>query len=321
MTTTLETSATEPAASPYPLAWLPFDAGPLAPLPDGLRVVSAHPSSRVPDEIGDVEFLAVLNPGQAPLADLVPRMPRLRVVQTLSAGVEGVAQHLPAHVTLCNGKGIHDAATAELAVTLTLAAQRDIPAFRRRQLDGTWVAVPTPGLTDKRVLILGYGSIGAAIEARLAGFEVDVVRVASRPRDGVAGIGELGDLLPTADVVIVIVPLTGATRGLIDAEFLARMKDGALLVNVARGPVVVTDDLVAALRDGEIAGAAMDVTDPEPLPDGHPLWRLPNCTITPHIAATGRIAQQMIAPQVIANAAAFEAGERMPTEVDITLGY
>jgi phosphoglycerate dehydrogenase-like enzyme len=282
VTATLETRGSPPDPAAGPLVWLPFDPAPLEPLPPGLRLVVGDPWVSVPDEIAEVEFLVVEAPGRAPLRELIPRMPKLRVVQTTSAGVEGLVQELPDGITLCNGKGIHDTATAELAVSLTLAAQRDLPTYQQRQIAGTWASTLAPGLAGKRVMILGHGSVGEAIEARLSGFEADIVRVARTARDGVAGVAELGDLLPTADVVIVVVPLTSQTRGMVDGAFLAKMKPGALLVNVARGPVAVTDDLIAACAAGRIR-VALDVTDPEPLPAGHPLWRTPNVLITPHV--------------------------------------
>ena len=168
-------------------------------------------------------------------------MPRLRVVQTLTAGVEHIAPHVPDGVLLCNGRGIHDTSTAELALTLTLASLRGIPEFVREQDRETWHQRPLPALADKRVLIVGYGAIGEAIERRLLPFEVEVVKVARTARDGVHAFEELPDLVPDADVVVLVVPLTDQTRGLVDADFLARMKDDALLVNVARGAVVDTD--------------------------------------------------------------------------------
>ncbi len=145
-----------------------------------------------------------------------------------------------------------------------------------------WAFQWLPALADKRVLLVGHGAIGAAIEARLAPFEVEVVRVARTTRDGVHAIDALPALLPDADVVILCLPLTESSRGLVDAEFLARMRRGALLVNVARGAVVVTDDLVAALHEGRIR-AAVDVTDPEPLPADSPLWSAPGLLISPHV--------------------------------------
>jgi phosphoglycerate dehydrogenase-like enzyme len=210
------------------------------------------------------------------------RMPRLRVVQTLTAGVEHIRRVVPEGVLLCNGRGIHNASTAELALTLTLSALRGVPGFVRDQDDGRWNQGWRPSLADATVLVVGYGAIGRDIERRLQPFEVEVLRVARTRREGVDTLEDLPDLLPRADVVILVVPATSETRGLVDARFLGAMRPGALLVNVARGSVVVTGDLVDALRAGRVA-AALDVTDPEPLPAGHPLWSAPNVLITPHV--------------------------------------
>jgi phosphoglycerate dehydrogenase-like enzyme len=207
------------------------------------------------------------------------------VVQVQTAGVERLLPHIPAGVTLCNARGVHDASTAEWVVAVILAALRDLPYFAAEQAAQRWSYRFTGCLAGKTVLIVGYGSIGAAVERRLSGFEVDVQRVALRPRDGVAAVTGLPDLLPGADVVILLAPVTPQTIGMVDARFLARMKDGALLVNAARGPLVVTDALTGELQRGRL-GAAVDVTDPEPLPPGHPWWSLPNVLITPHVAAS-----------------------------------
>ena len=213
-------------------------------------------------------------------------LPRLRVVQLPSAGYEHALPHLPRGVILCNGRGVHDAGTAELALALALAAQRGISEAVRAMPDGRWDPVLRSSLADRRVMVLGYGSIGAAIGRRLAAFEAEVVRVAQAAREApegpVHGIDELMALLPTVDIVISALPLTDATRGLIDAAVLAAMPDGALLVNVGRGRVVDTEALLAELRAGRLR-AALDVTDPEPLPADHPLWRAPNTIITPHV--------------------------------------
>ncbi len=216
-------------------------------------------------------------------------LPSLSVVQLLTAGYEHVAPHVPESVRLCNAAGVHDASTAELALALTLASLRGIPDFVVAQQDSTWL--PTrewPALADKKVLVVGYGNVGRAIVRRLLPFEVDVAVVASRSRPGddlvgtVHGIDDLPQLLPAADVVILIVPLTDSTAGLADAAFLAAMPDGSLLVNVARGKVVDTAALLAETRSGRLR-AALDVTDPEPLPAGHPLWRTPGVLIAPHV--------------------------------------
>jgi len=267
-----------------PLVWLPFDAQELASPPEGLRYerFPVDDSDAVPHSVAEVEFYVPPYRFRVPDSQLMEQMPRLRVVQTVTAGVEHVRPYLPEGVILCSGRGIHDASTAELAVGMMIAALRGLPDFVRAQDRADWQPVPARSLADRTVLILGYGSIGAAIEARLAGFEVDVVRVARRPRVGVHGFDELPSLLPRADVVVLIVPLTDETRGLVDRDFLARMKDDALLVNVARGAVVDTGSLVEALNSRRIH-AALDVTNPEPLPEGHPLWSAPNLLLTPHV--------------------------------------
>ncbi|MFV2194572.1 2-hydroxyacid dehydrogenase [Nocardiopsis sp. LOL_012] len=215
--------------------------------------------------------------------DLIARMPDLEVVQLLSAGYEHVLPLLPDHVTLCNGRGLHDASTAEHALALILAAQRDLPRWARAQREHRWGPVPLRSLADARVVVVGYGSIGKAVEARLLPFETEVVRVASRarPEEGVHGAGELHDLLPGADVVVLTTPLTEATRGLIGARELALLRDDALVVNVGRGPVLDTRALLA--ERGRIR-AALDVTDPEPPPVDHPLWEAPGVFLTPHVA-------------------------------------
>jgi phosphoglycerate dehydrogenase-like enzyme len=217
---------------------------------------------------------------------MMARMPNLRVVQTLTAGVDNVLAELPDGVTLCNAAGVHDASTAELAVGLTIASLRRLDDFARAMPEGRWLYERHEALADKQVLIVGFGSIGRAIARRLDGFECEVSAVARTTRvvDGidVRSTDELPGRLPDADVVILIVPLTPDTRRMVDADYLARMRDGALLVNVSRGPVVDTDALLAECASGRLR-AALDVTDPEPLPADHPLWRTPGVLISPHV--------------------------------------
>ncbi|MET8676680.1 2-hydroxyacid dehydrogenase [Streptomyces sp. NPDC004647] len=217
-------------------------------------------------------------------------MTAVRVIQTLTAGIDHVQPALPGlppGVRLCNARGVHEASTAELALTLTLASLRGIPDFIRGQDAEEWRQGFRPALADKSVLIVGYGSIGSAIEDRLTPFEcARVARIArsarTTPRGPVHPLTELPALLPDADVVILSTPLTDATRGLVDGGFLSRMKDGALLVNVSRGAVVDTKALLTQVETGRLR-AALDVTDPEPLPAGHPLWHAPGMLITPHV--------------------------------------
>ncbi|MFC9792534.1 2-hydroxyacid dehydrogenase [Streptomyces sp. NPDC057695] len=253
-------------------------------------------------------------------------MTSLRVVQTLSAGIDHVTpglDALPAGVAVCNAKGVHEASTAELTLALILASLRGIPGFVRGQDAEQWRAGFYPALADKSVLIVGYGSIGAAIEDRLAPFEcARVARVARSARTTARGeihaLTELPALLPEADVVVLSTPLTPATRHLVDAGFLGRMKDGALLVNVARGPVVDTAALLKEVESGRIT-AALDVTDPEPLPAGHPLWHAPGVLISPHVGGSTSAFMPRAKRLVAAQLRRFAAGEQ-PVNTLLTTG-
>lgn len=264
------------------LVWLPFEPALLGDPPAGLRYEVVDPTRDVPDSVGDVRFYVPPYMVGPKVSEVLAHMSSLEVVQTLTAGVDNVRAHVPDGVTLCNGRGIHDTSTAELALTLILASLRGIPDWVRAQDRHEWKPGWRPALADKRVLLVGYGAIGEAIERRLLPFEVEVTRVARSARDGVHAIDELPRLLPSADVVVLVVPLTDETRGLVDASFLAAMPDGALLVNVARGPVVDNDALVAELTSGRLR-AAVDVVDPEPVPEDHPFWDAPGLLVSPHV--------------------------------------
>jgi phosphoglycerate dehydrogenase-like enzyme len=267
--------------------WVPDQpvADTLAGLAGATVEVVAPEDAQLPASAADVEFYVPPFFPERPALIAMAAMPRLRVVQTLTAGFDRVRPHVPPAAVLCNARGAHDASTAEWVVGAAIAALRQFPYFATEQAAGRWSYRFTGTLAGTTVLIVGYGSIGQAVERRLAGFDAQVRRVARTARDGVSGTGDLPGLLPDADVVILLAPTTAATRGMVDAAFLARMKDGALLVNAARGGLVVTDDLVAEVSSGRLA-AAMDVTDPEPLPPGHPLWALPNVFVTPHVGAS-----------------------------------
>jgi phosphoglycerate dehydrogenase-like enzyme len=293
------------------LAWLPY-ADPeeadrrLGGIPAGIEVDCYRADGKpMPDSIAEVEFYVLPYMKGAEVLERSGEMTSLKVIQTLTAGVENFEPYVPDGVLLCNAAGVHDASTAELAVALMLASGRHLDDFARQQPEGRWEPHFGRALADQRVLIVGYGHIGAAIERRLSGFEVaSVTRVARRARSGppvVYPIEELDRLLPEADVVVVIAPHTPQTEGLISAPQLARMPDGALLVNVARGRLVDTDALVAETGSGRLR-AALDVTEPEPLPADHPLWRSPGVLISPHVGGASSAffprADRLIAAQL-----------------------
>lgn len=277
------------------------------PAPAGLVVYDDLPAD---DDLDRIRFYTPPYMGGPEGFAIMGRMPLLEVCQLPTAGYEHALAHVPAHVTLCNAGGVHDASTAELTVALILARLRRIDDMARAMPTGDWIAGRYEALADKRVVIVGFGGVGRAIAARLEAFEVDLVAVARSAREGVAAITELPSLLPTADVVVLAVPLDDATRGMVDSDFLSRMRDGALLVNVSRGSVVDTAALLAETVSGRVQ-AALDVTDPEPLPPDHPLWATPGVLISPHVGGnTSAFAPRMrrlLASQITR----WRAGDRL----------
>ncbi|MFI9051173.1 2-hydroxyacid dehydrogenase [Streptomyces sp. NPDC053427] len=309
--------ATAHRPSPARDVWLPIPPDEIDGLPEGFRYLHWDAGPDYPADPAECVFYAVpYMKGAEVCRRPLPLMGRVRAVQTLTAGIEHMLPGLPSMPSgaeLCNAQGLHDTSTAELALTLTLAALRGIPGFVRGQDAEEWRAGFQPALADKSVLIVGYGSIGSAIEDRLTPFEcARVSRIARTARETVRGpvlpLSALSALLPDADVVILATPLTDETRGLVGRDFLARMKDGALLVNVARGAIVDTGALLPELASGRLR-AALDVTDPEPLPAGHPLWHAPGVLITPHVGGPSSAflprAKRLLRDQL----ALFAAGE------------
>ena len=272
------------------VVWLP-DPGAeaiMGGLPDGIRADIWTGGPDLPASADEVEVVIPPFPVQSPQLPLLVQLPKLRLIQLQSAGAEQVIPFVPPGVTLATARGAHDASVAEWIMSVALAHLHYLPRFVLAQRAGKWDFTLTGELAGKTVLILGYGSIGEAVGRRLAGFDVDLLAVARHPRSGVSGIAELPALLPRADIVVLLVPVTPATRGMVDAKFLAQLHDGALVVNAARGAIVDTDALLAELSSGRLY-AALDVTDPEPLPPGHPLWSAPGLILTPHVGgASGR---------------------------------
>ncbi|KOU81691.1 MULTISPECIES: 2-hydroxyacid dehydrogenase [Streptomyces] len=306
--------------------WLPFPAEEVAGLPDSFRYRQWDGEDAFPADPADCVFY-VAPYMKSPEVTVRPlaAMPAVRVVQTLTAGIDDVLGRLGdlrPGVRLCNAAGVHTASTAELALALTLASLRGIPGMVRGQDREDWRSGFYDALADKSVLIIGYGSIGSAVEDRLVPFECErIERVARSARTAARGpvhaIADLPRLLPQADVVILVTPLTDETRGLAGAAFLGRMKDGALLVNVSRGPVVDTKSLLAEVESGRLR-AALDVTDPEPLPAGHPLWHAPNVLITPHVGGSSSAFEPRAKRLVARQLTRFAAGESVEHTVLIT---
>lgn len=276
------------------LVWTaPGTAGDLNDLPRDVRAVLEI--AEIPaDPLGDprLDEVRVLIPplvrnqadDEYDIKTLVSAASRLDLIQALTAGVDWIVDLVPAEITLCSVRGAYDDLVAELLLAGILAVYKEIPHHANAQAQGRWEPRLVRVLGGSRVLFVGYGSIAECLERYLVPFGVDVRRIARRPREGVDGISELSVLLPGADIVIVLTPLTAQTHGLVDEEFLTLMKPGALLVNGARGLVADTAALVAAAERGKVR-AFLDVTDPEPLPDGHPLWSAPGVFITPHIGS------------------------------------
>ncbi|PPB48030.1 hypothetical protein C4K88_16395 [Arthrobacter pityocampae] len=260
----------------------------LGTLPDEVEVIVWDGEGEKPERLAETVFWVPQVEDSTNLAGKFAAMPKLEVTQLTSAGVEDILKHVPDGVTLCSARGVHGSAVAELVLAVVLATLRRLPHFGEAQRQGRWDPMEADDLRDKRVLIIGAGDLGEQTARRLRSFDAVPVLVAHTARDGIHATSELPDLLPEADVVVLTVPLTAETTGLVDAEFLSQMPDGALLVNVARGKVVDTSALLAELTSGRLR-AALDVMEPEPLPADHPLWNAPNLIITPH--AAGSIAQ------------------------------
>ncbi|HET9899288.1 MAG TPA: NAD(P)-dependent oxidoreductase [Streptosporangiaceae bacterium] len=288
----------------------------LLPAADGIADFVARRIPSVPvlrygetdqDRLAEVTFYCLPYMGDAASIGLIAALPAVRVVQSLSNGVDEVLSSLPPRVTLCNGRGLgHEEGTAELALCLALASLRRLPVFTGQQSRQTWRHDRTDTLAGKRVLLLGYGAIGIAIEQRLAPFGALITRVSRTQRPGVAALHRLPELAASADVLIVCIALAPQTLGIVNAAVLAALPAGALVVNVGRGPVIDPSALRGELTAGRLR-AALDVVDTEPLPGDRPEWRLPNVLITPHIGgdtfAFATMAPEFVASQAISHLA------------------
>jgi phosphoglycerate dehydrogenase-like enzyme len=286
----LRAAVSSPAVQPVTgvVVWVPPDTpdDSLRHLPRDVEVRRIPADGDIPEHPGRGDVV-IPHVRRSRLRTLLERLDGLRLVQTLSAGVDAYVDFVPDGVVLCDAAGVHDIPVAEWVLAAMLAMQRDLPQYVVQQRDAQWqpIARPAREVNAMRVLIVGYGSIGRAVGDRLRALGAEVTGVALHARADAHSTAELPTLLPDADAVVVLLPLTATTRGMVDADFIARMKPGALLLNAGRGAVADTQAITAAVQQGRIR-AALDVVDPEPLPAEHPLWSAPGVLITPHIGGS-----------------------------------
>lgn len=296
---------------PPVLVSVPTDrlAADIGALPDGVELVVWDTESPAPRDRIDIVVPPYMSQGST-----LPRLADIdvRLVQGQSIGYEGIEALLPAGLVFANAASVHETSTAELAVGLAIAAQRHLDDFAVDTREGRWQPQFSQSLADRRVLLIGYGGVGKATAARLLPFEVELTVVArsARDEDGVHvhGIDELDDLLPAAEIVVLTLPGGEETRGILDARTLALLPDGALVVNVGRGSLVDTDALVAETGSGRLR-AALDVVDPEPLPEGHALWGTPGVLIAPHVGGASSAMRPRMARLIRRQAERMLAGE------------
>jgi phosphoglycerate dehydrogenase-like enzyme len=270
-------------------------------IPKGMNHLPTDGFIPAESQLEDIEFYAPSYMGGVKTFEVIAKMKNLKTVHYSQAGYEDILPHIPSHVILCNASGLHDVSTSELAVGLTIASRRGFAEFMDNQKNGIWQRQRKPALADSHVGIIGYGNIGKRIASLLEMFETKVTPFSRSGADGAVKISEFDKYLPDLDVIILILPLTKESKNFINADRIKKMKDGATLINLARGAIVDTDALVAELNTGRIT-AGLDVTDPEPLPKGHPLWSAPNLIITPHVggdsAAFDPRARKMVQEQL-----------------------
>ena len=251
-------------------------------IPHNWKLISAPVDTLSKSELSEITIYVPTYMGGKKSLNPISELPNLRTVQLLTAGYEDVVPFMRNELILCNARGVHDFSTSELAISLILAHFKNLHEFAGNQSQGYWNHKTIGSLYGKEIAIIGAGSVAQRLKSMLAPFECKVTMFGQSARDGVEAISTAQAAIGKFDCVVLLVPLTSETRNLVDSAFLAAMKDGALLVNVARGAVVNTEALCAELKRKRLF-AALDVTDPEPLPKEHPLWELKNCTVVPHV--------------------------------------
>jgi phosphoglycerate dehydrogenase-like enzyme len=270
-------------------------------IPQGMKLMESDGIIPSALQLADIEFYVPSYMGDIRTLEVIAEMKNLKIVHYSQAGYDDILPHIPNNVILCNASGLHDVSTSELAIGLAIASRRGFTQFIDNQKKGLWHRQTKPTLADSHVGIVGYGHIGKRITSLLEEFETKVTPFSRSGNDGAVKISEFDNFLPDLDVIILILPLTHESKHFINADRIKKMKDGATLINVARGAIVDTNALIAELNTGRIT-AGLDVTDPEPLPEGHPLWSAPNLIITPHVggdsAAFDPRARKMVEEQL-----------------------
>lgn len=266
---------------------VPEDADPkyLEGLPAEVEIAHLPKEGPLSEQARQAEFALCPYNGARRFLAVLPELRELKVVQTFTAGVDWILPKMPPHITLCDAAGVHDIPVSEWIVAAILGAVKKFPEFRDAQREQRWAYGWVGDLEGSTVLFLGYGSIARATEKRLTPFEVSFIRVARTAREGVHALPDLSSLLPKADIVVNLLPYTPQTDKLVGPEHFAQMKPGALFVNAGRGKTVDQEALVEAIKAKQVR-LVSDVTDPEPLPEGHPLWSLPEVFFTPHMAGS-----------------------------------
>ncbi|MFI9509630.1 2-hydroxyacid dehydrogenase [Nocardia sp. NPDC052566] len=275
---------------------------------DGISPVRFHRDEPLPEAAERAEVLIPQFLTGPEAIGSFSALPKLRLVQMLTSGAEQWIGKLPEGVLLSTARGAHGASVAEWVLTGLLAVYREFTGFAEAQRARTWTHHQTDTLHGKRILVIGAGDLAAELHRKLFAFDTPMTLVGTRARTGVHGIDELPGLLGGYDVVVLTVPVTDKTIGMVDAAFLSRMADHAILVNAARGPVVRTDALLAELTSGRLR-AILDVTDPEPLPADHPLWTAPGLLLTPHVAGSSRGSMERAYEVITREISRFVAGE------------
>ena len=314
----------------------PPERATLARILPGVKIVYAKDVASAAREAADADIVAgITAPPGICEPSIINNAKQLRWILALSAGVErciAVPSVLSRHLLITNLRGLGSAAIGEHAIALTLALARGLDTFITDQASGRWSpqdarASHMETLTGKTLLVVGLGGIGTEVASRAHGLGMKVIATRNRGHEGpdyvshVGGPDELLQLASTADVVVNAAPLTDATRGMFNSKFFSAMKPTAYFINVARGGSVATADLVTALNSGKIAGAGLDVVDPEPLPPNHPLWHAKNVIITPHISGSSDIPNEAIWVVVNENLRRYAAGEKMLSVVDLKREY